>query len=186
MKGRRRKRRVLKWLGLAMLFLLATAWGLSIPWMWRIQWDGPVYTPQVRAVGSSTLAPWAGSVAQRQRWIALQHGGLVVQAQTTSWVRPPGLACELARSSQFVWRRWIWPRRTWLYTFIPLWIPLVLVAAATGLLWWLDRPPRCGVPSCVVCGYDLTGNVSGACPECGQPKKAPTTDSHRHREESGE
>jgi hypothetical protein len=24
-----------------------------------------------------------------------------------------------------------------------------------------------GVPICVVCGYDLTGNESGVCPECG-------------------
>jgi hypothetical protein len=26
-----------------------------------------------------------------------------------------------------------------------------------------------GVAICVRCGYDLTGNVSGRCPECGQP-----------------
>jgi len=25
-----------------------------------------------------------------------------------------------------------------------------------------------GVPICVPCGYDLTGNVSGRCPECGE------------------
>jgi hypothetical protein len=24
-----------------------------------------------------------------------------------------------------------------------------------------------GLPTCLQCGYDLTGNVSGACPECG-------------------
>jgi predicted Zn-ribbon and HTH transcriptional regulator len=24
-----------------------------------------------------------------------------------------------------------------------------------------------GIPCCTSCGYDLTGNVSGACPECG-------------------
>ena len=26
-----------------------------------------------------------------------------------------------------------------------------------------------GVPCCLECGYDLTGNVSGVCPECGIP-----------------
>ena len=34
------------------------------------------------------------------------------------------------------------------------------------LLWWLDLrriPPG----HCPHCGYDLTGNVSGKCPECG-------------------
>lgn len=25
-----------------------------------------------------------------------------------------------------------------------------------------------GIPCCVQCGYDLTGNVSGICPECGE------------------
>ena len=56
----------------------------------------------------------------------------------------------------------------WGGTFIsmPLWIPLV--AALFPLAYgWLKRRPRnahqCG------CGYDLTGNVSGRCPECGQP-----------------
>ncbi len=24
-----------------------------------------------------------------------------------------------------------------------------------------------GIPVCIPCGYDLTGNVSGTCPECG-------------------
>ena len=27
---------------------------------------------------------------------------------------------------------------------------------------------ECGVPCCIKCGYDLTGNVSGVCPECGE------------------
>lgn len=27
------------------------------------------------------------------------------------------------------------------------------------------------IPICQTCGYDLTGNVSGVCPECGAPKR---------------
>ena len=26
----------------------------------------------------------------------------------------------------------------------------------------------CGIPVCIRCGYDLMGNVSGKCPECGE------------------
>jgi hypothetical protein len=49
---------------------------------------------------------------------------------------------------------------------VPFWIPFVFVAMPTALLWWLDRrsiPPD----QCRKCGYNLTGNVSGRCPECG-------------------
>ena len=28
-----------------------------------------------------------------------------------------------------------------------------------------------GVPVCTACGYDLTGNITGTCPECGQTPK---------------
>ena len=53
-------------------------------------------------------------------------------------------------------------------TSIPLWIPLVVIAIPTGFLWWRDRR-RVPPDHCQKCGYDLTGNVSGVCPECGTP-----------------
>ena len=46
--------------------------------------------------------------------------------------------------------------------------PLACVLMPTWLLHRLRKariPPRC----CVHCEYDLTGNVSGRCPECGEP-----------------
>jgi hypothetical protein len=49
---------------------------------------------------------------------------------------------------------------------VPLWIPLLVVAVPTAILWWVDRPSS---PSncCPRCGYDASGNASGICPECG-------------------
>jgi hypothetical protein len=44
------------------------------------------------------------------------------------------------------------------------------VAVPTALLWWRDRRYPAG--HCQTRGYDLTGNVSGRCPECGTPVKA--------------
>ncbi len=47
-----------------------------------------------------------------------------------------------------------------------LWVPLLIFLIPSVTLWWLDRrrtPPG----QCPRCGYDLTGNVSGVCPECG-------------------
>ena len=42
-------------------------------------------------------------------------------------------------------------------------------AGALHLRWWRDlrRPPPTHL--CRACAYDLTGNVSGICPECGTP-----------------
>lgn len=49
---------------------------------------------------------------------------------------------------------------------IPGWIPVTFLGASMVLLWWLDRR-RARPGLCTACGYDLTGNVSGTCPECG-------------------
>ena len=62
----------------------------------------------------------------------------------------------------------IWTRRVLVQ--LPMWFPTVLFAAYPifafirgPLRRWRRR--RKGL--CITCGYDLTGNVSGVCPECG-------------------
>ncbi len=45
-------------------------------------------------------------------------------------------------------------------------MPLIAFAIPTGLFFYLDRRP---LPGHCPCGYDLRGNVSGTCPECGEP-----------------
>ncbi len=51
---------------------------------------------------------------------------------------------------------------------IPLWLPLLLSALT---VFWARRGarPRNTTAACRTCGYDLTGNLSGRCPECGTP-----------------
>jgi hypothetical protein len=51
--------------------------------------------------------------------------------------------------------------------YIPLWIPWISMSAVTGFLFWIARRRRATAGCCVECGYDLTGNISGVCPECG-------------------
>ena len=52
------------------------------------------------------------------------------------------------------------------YLFLPFW---PLVSVAIGVLAVAVRQLRHRAPGmCTECGYDLQGNVSGRCPECGQ------------------
>lgn len=48
----------------------------------------------------------------------------------------------------------------------PFWLFLIVAALPTAFLFWRDSryPPG----HCQRCGYDLTGNVSSVCPECGR------------------
>ena len=55
---------------------------------------------------------------------------------------------------------------------LPFWMPLVLFAAYPLVAFVrgpLRRARRAKRGACPECGYDLTGNVSGRCPECAEP-----------------
>lgn len=69
-------------------------------------------------------------------------------------------------------------KSTWLYSWyasknfyllvIALW-PLVAALVAGNVFWyWRDWRRRVRPGHCAKCGYNLTGNISGRCPECGQ------------------
>ncbi len=67
------------------------------------------------------------------------------------------------------WSWWEWhyyPGAHWSVAF-PAWLPLVLAPlpfwAAPLIIRY--RRSRCG--QCITCGYLLTGNTTGRCPECG-------------------
>ncbi|MCG8403569.1 MAG: hypothetical protein MI923_00080 [Phycisphaerales bacterium] len=49
---------------------------------------------------------------------------------------------------------------------VPLGIPLFLAVVFTRFLTWREGR-RFPCHGCQVCAYDLTGNMSGVCPECG-------------------
>ena len=72
--------------------------------------------------------------------------------------------------------RWLYgirlPSVTARFGTIPLWLPFLAIATPTTILWYFDRPRRVRPGHCQHCGYDLTGNTSGICPECGTPSLA--------------
>jgi hypothetical protein len=52
--------------------------------------------------------------------------------------------------------------------WMPCWLPITVLFAAHRLFAWLKRPRISDpTPRCPDCHYDLTGNTSGVCPECG-------------------
>ncbi len=59
------------------------------------------------------------------------------------------------------------------YVYIPCWMPPVFLGIYPALLLILRRPLRRRYRRkhdlCMHCGYNLTGNTSGTCPECGTP-----------------
>ena len=56
---------------------------------------------------------------------------------------------------------------------LPMWMPVVLFAMALWIcrrsVYWRRRR-RKKLGQCLNCCYDLTGNESGVCPECGEAR----------------
>ena len=75
------------------------------------------------------------------------------------------------RSWPAIWKPW--PGVTLLN--LPTWMPLLAAMIPTVLAWRKLRrkyPPG----HCRKCGYDLTGNVTGVCSECGDSIEAKRVD----------
>lgn len=50
---------------------------------------------------------------------------------------------------------------------VPCWLVVLIAGCPIVLLLWYTRK-RIPPGHCQKCGYNLTGNVSGVCPECGE------------------
>jgi hypothetical protein len=57
----------------------------------------------------------------------------------------------------------VWGARAYI---LPLWMPFLVAASVTLVFFRWDRR-RVSPESCRSCGYNLTANSSGICPECG-------------------
>jgi hypothetical protein len=116
----------------------------------------PVTVSGVPVTGATvTFAPWSDNRVSASRIPVDIVTGVIFDQGLT--VRRKG--------DRFLWSV-EWPQYFSLNLFIvPLWIPFLLIAAPTAWLWWRDSrvPPG----HCRACRYDLTGNTSGVCPECG-------------------
>jgi hypothetical protein len=59
------------------------------------------------------------------------------------------------------------PPRWIMYVTLPIVVPTFVVVEALLERREAKRQRRLMFPHCVRCGYDLTGNETGTCPECG-------------------
>jgi hypothetical protein len=182
---RRRKRR-LKWLGTALCaitFLISWAWAFTpeawhphlehfgLRWGFQVQRQAlAVYSTKITSPPGKTLADF-----NEPEYIA-NHFSYGMPAVSNLRLRYGGdvwLFPVVEKGGAVGTLSGFWLITTFVYiplVSIPL-LVLLLGVPATALLWWLDRQ-RPGF--CRECGYDLTGNVSGRCPECGTPTPDPS------------
>lgn len=108
----------------------------------------------------------------RRRWRILKWAGLVMpwRAKYRSFVLFC-ISCLIASAIACGWmlRRSDVPHHVLhiAFLFFLLFAMLLLSLVCAGMKYRDRRriPPHC----CQRCGYNLTGNVSGICPECGSP-----------------
>lgn len=144
-----------------------------------------------RLARSVAIIAWVSAFVLVAAWIKSydQCFGYSYPLQKTSWLSPPpclrvcidegqnyagngGMCYKPEFYSVKLWShlpRKSYPRfysgaREW-SLLLPSWIPVVMLAALGTWLWSRHRGFPIG--RCQRCGYDLTGNESGICPECG-------------------
>lgn len=157
MRRRLRVRRVMKWGGLLLVV------GSGIVWLVSIAFSFTWYNYSEKTyMASPCLYLSAGRVSICPEVMSRGMSWFKC-SRNTEWYCSLGFAWECFNSSP-------WYRPDWID--IPLLAPFLLVALPTAFLWWRDRRYPAG--SCQHCGYDLTRNTSGTCPECGtavQPRR---------------
>jgi hypothetical protein len=147
-----RRGRVAKWVGTVACLVLVALFAVSWAHMFRRRVD---------VIGHFSFMVWDGAAAviwsNDADLLGDQYTLPELLVMVGAWEHP------WHPSIYGAWNPW--------GVYLPLWVPFIMAVAPTGWLWWRDRR-RIPAGHCRKCGYDLTGNVSGRCPECGVPTGA--------------
>ncbi len=177
-----RVRRVLKWTGLVLCVLILSVWGLTGKWSIQLnsssRWiganSGVIQYTSFHGLTQDTPPTWPGgsaplgwSFTAMSPWMGLdRHHSLSYLCHMCGFMAPKVLHQPVAQ----MFPRLVVPQGagtvTATYILLPLWLPFVVVTIPTTWVFWRDRrriPPG----HCQKCGYNLTGNESGICSECG-------------------
>lgn len=147
-KRSRRRKRIRKWLGLAFCGLLGIGWAVTHrkPYelrCWRFSFQ--------HAPGGARINYYPITVGYGSSHKPLIH-------MTSCYVpRCSGLDYS-KRNTVSMLNPYYWVE-------LPVWCLLLPTVTITAVYCYLDRRRPKG--HCQDCGYDLTGNESGVCPECG-------------------
>jgi hypothetical protein len=149
MRRRIRWTRAGKWAGVVTLAAIAAIWFVNGRW----------------GVGLHRL--WPTSAGYTSLWLEKgclgYDAGIVDIAKYRPALFPKPLLIRAPRGWRWTFRFDSAP--VGMIVVVPLWAPWVGLLLSTFWLWRLDRPRPPEV--CAKCGYDLTGNTIGVCPECG-------------------
>ena len=157
-------RRRAKWAGVIATISLATAMVASY-WYW----------PSFTWMRPNTSFIWSINVYPGGMWVGRVPMPFVEKDGFHRWNLDTR---ETAHRSQHGWSwPFVWapsldfdstPPGEAQHVELPIWIPLLLVALPTGILFYRDR--RAKPWQCAKCRYDLRGLEGGVCPECGEER----------------
>lgn len=141
---------------------------LQLPLCWRLAEGVRQY------VGSLGLAIWVAGLlilcfSVRRPWLAEVLLGFAIVC-VVAWQLRPAMESPWAMPGWFTryWTRGIPP--PWFQMCCwdpPLILQGVLLVGTAALVAWMRVGQRKAFPHCGQCGYNLTANVTGICPECG-------------------
>lgn len=176
-----RTRQVLPWCGVGACLLLLASWAANLQWSLECLFSGGYRWFRFDS-GEVVVGGWSCGRVEFERAPLLRQWSELRIEEYRDMVREGATSISRVSVRNYGFR---FPKLTsspggmgilpWREMSIPLWIPFVVIATPTALSFirrWRTQPGHC--PRC---GYNLTGNTSGACSECGEkcaiPKNAP-------------
>lgn len=142
---------ICRWVAYAGLAIcLATLCLLFLSLRWYLTYHGPTFSFGIDPGHFYFRYGFAASVSPGGEWTSREQGPVLSALRHS--VKPRMF--------------WVTTSENWRF-LIPIWLPSVLAAIVSAMMFWFSRsrpPPG----HCAKCGYDLTSNTSGICPECGK------------------
>ena len=147
-------RKILRWGSLSVFLLVGVAWLASTRWQVWYAWSLKI----LMSDDAQLLGIADGGVIYRS-FHCIGYEEYIIGSPGWHWAWGSGdfgFHKRRIESGEFRYSAWI-----------PMW-PIVAGMSIPMLVTWVWPQKR--IPgTCRTCGYDLTGNVSGQCSECGEP-----------------